>query len=183
MAGVTAGDGDDVGQRATRVLEEHLPALERLIASYARSAADRADLRQDVALAFWSALPRFRGECSEKTFLLRVAHNRALHFLRKRGAPTDDLADHEDRVEATTGKNPAIRFERSEQRSRLLDAVRALPVLHKQVMTMMLEGLSQGEIATALGTTENNVAVRANRARAALRVLLEGQNTDERAKS
>jgi RNA polymerase sigma factor (sigma-70 family) len=183
MARTTADDRDDFSQRATRVLGEHLPALERLIASYARSPADRADLRQDVALAFWSALPRFRGECSEKTFLLRVAHNRALHFLRKRGAATDDLADHEDRVEATTGKNPAIRFERGEQRSRLLDAVRALPVPHRQVMTMMLEGLSQGEIAVALGTTENNVAVRANRARAALRVLLEEHTTEERTES
>jgi RNA polymerase sigma factor (sigma-70 family) len=178
MAAARAGTPDDLYQRATRVLGEHLPALERLIASYARSPADRADLRQDIALAFWSAMPRFRGECSEKTFLLRIAHNRALHFLSKRGTATDDIDDHEDKVMATTGKNPAIRFERNEQRSRLLEAVRALPVSHRQVMTMMLEGLSQAEIAAALGTTENNVAVRATRARAALRVLLDTSDAE-----
>jgi RNA polymerase sigma-70 factor (ECF subfamily) len=64
-------------------------------------------------------------------------------------------------------------FERGERERRLLAAVRALPVLHRQVILLLLEGLAHREIAEVLGTTENNVAVRANRARAALRVLLD----------
>jgi RNA polymerase sigma-70 factor (ECF subfamily) len=168
-----------VDERAVRILRENAGSLERLLASYARSEADRADLRQDVALALWSALPGFRGDCSERTFLLRVAHNRALTFIAKRGAPTEEIEDHADRVVATSGKNPAIAYERKERESRLLAAVRALPVLHRQVMTLMLEGLSHREIAAVLGTTENNVGVRANRARAAVRVLLEDQDNPE----
>ena len=164
-------------QRATRILRENARPLERIVASYARSDADRADLRQDVALALWSALPSFRGDCSERTFLLRVAHNRALTFISKRGLPTDEIEDHADRVLATTGKNPAIAYERKERESRLLAAVRALPIPHRQVITLMLEGLSHREIAAVLGTTENNVGVRANRARAAVRVLIEGASS------
>jgi RNA polymerase sigma-70 factor (ECF subfamily) len=160
-------------ESATRILRESARPLERLVASYARSDADRADLRQDVALALWSALPSFRGDCSERTFLLRIAHNRALTFIARRGLPTDEVEDHADRVVATSGKNPAIAYERKQRESRLLAAVRALPVLHRQVITLMLEGLSHREIASVLGTTENNVGVRANRARAAVRVLLE----------
>ena len=160
-------------ERATRILRENARALERLVASYARSDADRADLRQDVALALWSALPAFRGDCSERTFLLRVAHNRALSFVARRGRPTDDVDDHADRVVATTGKNPAIAYERKQRESRLLAGVRALPVPPRQVIPLMLEGLSHREIAAVLGTTENNIGVRANRARAAVRVLLE----------
>jgi RNA polymerase sigma-70 factor (ECF subfamily) len=160
-------------RRLLRCLSEHAPSLARLVASYSRSAADRQDLQQDLAMALWSALPRFRGDCSERTFVLRVAHNRALAFLAKRGVPLEDVADHEERAVATTGKNPAMAFERGERERRLLAAVRALPVLHRQVIVLLLEGLSHREIAEVLGTTENNVAVRANRARAALRVLLD----------
>lgn len=168
-------------ESATRILRENARQLERLVASYARFEADRADLRQDVALALWSALPAFRGDCSERTFLLRIAHNRALTFLARRGLPTEEIEDHANRVVATTGKNPAMAYERKQRESRLLAAVRALPVPHRQVITLMLEGLSHREIASVLGTTENNVGVRANRARAAVRVLLE--DTEEGASS
>lgn len=169
--------------RATRILRENARPLERLVASYARSAADRSDLLQDVALALWSALKNFRGDCSERTFLLRIAHNRALTFVGKRGAATEDVDDHADRAVATSGKNPAVAYERKQRESRMLAAVRALPVLHRQVITLLLEGLSHREIAAVLGTTENNIAVRANRARAALRVLIEEEEREEGASS
>ncbi len=156
-----------------RVLSDHARALERTAASYARSAADRDDLLQDFAMALWKALPSFRGECSEKTFVLRIAHNRALTFLSKRGKATVDVENHLNDVVATTGKNPAIAYERRERDNRLVAAARALPIGHRQVVTLLLEGLSHREIAEVLGTSENNVAVRATRARAALRTLLE----------
>lgn len=173
-SGTTRVRADDA--QVTRILRENARPLERLVAAYARSEADRADLRQEVALGLWSALGSFRGECSERTFLLRIAHNRALSFIAKRGRAVndaEDLDDHADRVVATTGKNPAMVYERKERENRLLAAVRALPVPHRQVITLLLEGLSHHEIAEVLGTTENNIAVRANRARAAMRVLIE----------
>jgi RNA polymerase sigma-70 factor (ECF subfamily) len=64
--------------RLTRLLSVHAAPLSRLFASYARNAADRHDLAQEVALALFTALPRFRGECSERTFVFRVAHNREI---------------------------------------------------------------------------------------------------------
>ena len=75
--------------RPLRVLVDHARPLSRLVASDARSSADRADLLQDIALAIWLSLPGFRGACSERTFVLRAAHNRALTFLSKRGALTE----------------------------------------------------------------------------------------------
>ena len=160
-------------ERLARVLDAYARSLERIAASYSRTIADRDDLLQDFAVAIWTSLPGFRGDCSEKTFVLRVAHNRALAFLSKRGKPTLDLSEHEDDVVATTGKNPVIAYERKERGNRLLAAVRALPLGHRQVVTLLLEGLSHREIAEVLGTTENNVAVRANRARGAMRALIE----------
>jgi RNA polymerase sigma factor (sigma-70 family) len=158
--------------RLARLLAEHTRPLERIAASYARTVPEREDLLQDFAMALWTALPGFRGECSERTFLLRIAHNRAVTFLSKRGPGSATIDDYRESAEASSGKNPAIAYERKERGSRLLTATRALPLGHRQVVTLLLEGLSHREIADVLGVTENNVAVRANRARAALRVLL-----------
>lgn len=164
-------------ERIARILTEHARSLERLAASYTRSAADREDLLQEVALAVWTALPGFRGDCSERTFVLRVAHNRAVSFLVKRRRAPMPVEDCEESAVASSGKNPAIAYERKERGSRLLAAARALPLGHRQVVTLLLEGLSHREIAEVLGTTENNVAVRANRARAAMRVLLQEETS------
>ena len=164
---------DSTSVTLQRVLTEHGKALDRLVRSYTATESDRHDLWQDVSIALWRALPRFRSECSERGFVLRVAHNRALSHLAARGrrGPTVDTENLE--VAGTSGSNPAVRYERSERENRLLVAVRALPVPLRQVILLSLEGLDHQEIAKALGTTENNVAVRAHRARAALRVLLE----------
>jgi ABC-type transport system involved in multi-copper enzyme maturation permease subunit len=48
-----------------------------------------------------------------------------------------------------------------------------LSMLHRQVIVLTLEGLSYKEIAQVLGIGESNVGVRLNRARQALRTLLE----------
>ena len=163
---------EDLAARLERLLAEHARPLERIAASYARTLAEREDLLQDFAMALWTALPTFRGDASERTFLLRIAHNRAVTFLSRRAPNEGSIDDYAENAEASSGKNPALVYERKERGSQLLAAARALPLGHRQVLTLLLEGLSHREIADVLGVTENNVAVRANRARAALRVLL-----------
>jgi RNA polymerase sigma factor (sigma-70 family) len=67
-----------------RILKEHGAAIARVAASYTRTSADYDDLFQEIAVALWQALPGFRGECSERTFVFRVAHNRAVSHLARR---------------------------------------------------------------------------------------------------
>ena len=74
----------------------------RIAASYARP-ADQDDLRQEISIAIWNALDRFRGDCSERTFLFRIAHNRGLsHVARRRvvGGELQALADDAPSPEA-----------------------------------------------------------------------------------
>lgn len=169
---------------AVRWLTEHAGTLGRLCASYTRTPAERDDLMQDIAVALLQAQKSFRGECSERTFVLRIAHNRAFAALTRRGKRNHEteLDERALDVSATTGKNPALVYERHERQSRLLAAVRALPVSHRQVLTLLLEGLSQKEIGAVLGIAEGAVAVRATRARAALRVLLGPAGEEEEAR-
>jgi RNA polymerase sigma-70 factor (ECF subfamily) len=69
--------------------------------------------------------------------------------------------------------NPEVGFAREQQSERLRGAVHELPLLYRQVVTLMLEGLDYGEIAQVLGLSESNVGARLSRARQMLRESME----------
>jgi RNA polymerase sigma factor (sigma-70 family) len=152
-----------------RLLAENGAAISRLAASYTNSAADRDDLVQEIALSIWRGLPQFRGECSERTFIFRIAHNRAVtHLVRRRPQGTAEMVDVPD-----SAPTPEAGLAREQQGERLRRAVHALPLLYRQVVTLMLEGIDYGEIAQVLGISESNVGARLSRARQMLRQALE----------
>jgi RNA polymerase sigma-70 factor (ECF subfamily) len=154
-----------------RLLAANGPALLRLASSYTNTASDRDDLFQDIAMALWQALPRFRGECSERTFLFRVAHNRAIDYLRRHrplATPIENEAEPRD-----SRPNPEAGLAREQLGERLRQAIHRLPLPYRQVITLVLEEMPYSEIAQVLGVTETNVGVRLNRARHLLRTLLE----------
>jgi len=57
--------------------------LRRLVHAYTRESGVQDDLFQEIALALWTALPQFRGDASERTWLYRVAHNTAIRFMTR----------------------------------------------------------------------------------------------------
>ncbi len=159
-----------VEQQFERIFGEHGAAISRLAYSYEAIAGIREELVQEIALAIWRALPHFRGECSEKTFVFRIAHNRGLTHVGRRRPPQQSLDDLEEADEPIdTRPHPDEQVAQMNQRERLASAVQSLPVAHKQMIVLMLEGLSHAEIGEVLGITENNVAVRLTRARKALK--------------
>jgi len=160
---------EDDSQRFERVVREYGAALARLAAAYAPERADRDDLSQEILLAIWRALPRFRGESSERTFVFRVAHNRGITY-RSRRRRHPPLPEEEELPDA--GPDPAARLERARRHERLVAAVSRLPEPQRLAVLLHLEGLSHREIAVVQGITEENVAVRLARARKALRLLL-----------
>ncbi|HWM91555.1 MAG TPA: sigma-70 family RNA polymerase sigma factor [Thermoanaerobaculia bacterium] len=162
-------------ERYDRILREHGPALRRVAAIYEADPARREDLFQDVCLALWQALPRFRGDCSERTFAFRIAHNRGLsHGWKARGTMIPGTAALEEAEEIADHRHdPESELYERDRRERLREAVRRLPPVARQVVALSLEGLSHREIGEVLGLTENNVAVRLTRARKLLRQILE----------
>ena len=169
---MSAREPDEFEERFHEMLRVHGPALWRLAGSYERRASDREDLYQDVCLALWRALAGFRGECSERTFVFRVAHNRAITRRVRRPAAARDLDEASEVADPRPPPDEVVHG--AERRERLADAVRELPLGLRHVITLALEGLSHAEIGDVLGVSENVVAVRMHRARAALRERLGG---------
>lgn len=149
------------------LVREHGAAIRRLAFAYERDAARQQDLVQDIWMALWQALPAFRGECSERTLVFRIAHNRAVthikHWRRRRTEALDADMPVRDRA-----ADPERALTDRERQDRLRAAVQALPLGLRQVVVLTLEGLSNREAGEVLGISENNVAVRLTRARSAL---------------
>lgn len=145
------------------IVAEHGAAIARVAAAFEANAARRDELGQEILLAIWQSLPRFRGDATLKTFVLRIAHNRAVdHALRAsrdlaRDEVPPDLPDPQ--------RGPEHRAGLQQRGERLARAVRHLPLAQRQLVTLALEGLSHEEIGGMLGISAGNVAVRLARAR------------------
>ena len=151
-------------------------SLRRLCALYESNRAERDDLMQEVAFAIWRGLKTFRGECSERTFIYRIAHNRVLSYRFRKRVPVSPLSEADHVADPSARADESA--ERSSERARLLQVVRGLPESLREPVVLRLEGLNDREISAVLGISEGNVAVRLTRARNALRQLLAAPSTD-----
>jgi RNA polymerase sigma factor (sigma-70 family) len=161
---------DSIAHRFHALLDQHGQSLLRLAGAYTNTVSDREDLFQDIALSIWQALPKFRGESSERTFIYRIAHNRAIaHLVRRPYRQTESM---EEQVVHDHRPDPEQQLAREQQRDQLMIAIRRLPADYRRVIVLALEGLNHNEVAEVLGLSSNNVAVRVNRAKQMLRDLL-----------
>ena len=160
-------------EKLIRLLDHYSPALWRLVNSYETESGRREDLYQDIALGLWQAIPRFRGEASERTWLYRIAHNIAISTLDSRRRRERRELPMTDPVErASTAENPSQALVAEERRQAMQAAIRELPAIDKQIILLHLEGLSYQEIEQVSGLSESAIASRLSRIRDRLTELI-----------
>ena len=154
-----------------RILRDYAGFAHRLAASYEADPEAARDLTQEILVAVWRAWPAFRRQCSERTYVARIAHLRiATHIERavrqpRRAELTDDIP--------AADPTPEEQAMRQDRRTHLVALVRTLPVAYREVALLLLEDFTPAEVADTLGISVNAVAVRSTRAREMLRALLE----------
>ena len=151
------------------VLETYSGMIWRICGSYEADAEKRRDLHQEALVAIWRALPKFRGDAKAKTYIARIAHNRAISHVTKevKRPPHGELK--EDLPTASPG--PEEQAASSLRRAKLEAAIRRLPLDQRQVVTLTLEGFAPREIADVLGVSANTISIRLTRAKAALKEI------------
>src|SRR5213596_2722894 len=77
------------------ILRDHSALARRLAAAHEANSEIARDLTQDILVAIWRAWPAFRHQCSERTYVARIAHHRiATHVDRAvRQPPFSDLSE------------------------------------------------------------------------------------------
>ncbi len=147
------------------LLEKYEPALRRLCHSYCKGHAESEDLFQEIALALWTALARFRGECNERTWLYRIAHNIALTFAAKARRRVERERPVRGETDLPSGGDTESRLAEVQKQQMLQRLVRELPFEERRLVLLYLEGLSTAEIEAVTGLTRSNVTVRLSRIR------------------
>jgi RNA polymerase sigma-70 factor (ECF subfamily) len=138
-------------------MDAYAAPIRRLCAVYAASPADREDLFQDIFLAVWRALPRFRGESSSRTWLYRIAHNVALTWQTRDRRRQSREAVLDDEIQPTSQIDL--------RRLALKRAIAAMRPADRSLTLLWLEGLSASEIEDVTGVKSATVAVRLSRIR------------------
>lgn len=140
---------------------DHVAIIERTVRGFSRSDADADDLRQELWLALWRAVPAFRDDARSSTFVYRVAHNAALSWHRRHSnRPTEPLVAPETVVDRPRDDGRVHRL--------IERHVRDLPPIDRSLLMLSLDGLSYRDIAAIHGGTANSVGVRLHRLRTRL---------------
>lgn len=156
-----------------QIVREHDPMLRRIASIYEARTHLAQDLVQDIYFAIWRALPAYRGDAALRTFVARIATNRAItHVARALTEPPSSDLDENIPAPGLGPEGHAIALDR---RAMLLSAVRVLPLAYRQTALLTLEGLTPTEIANVLGISTNAVGIRMSRAKDLLRKLIGDQ--------
>jgi RNA polymerase sigma factor (sigma-70 family) len=143
---------------------DHVGVLTRIARAFSVG-ADQQDLLQELMLAVWRAAPAFRGESAAKTFVFRIAHNRAMTWRRSEARRRVRQAEFERLHVEDINEDPLLK--------RLYGAIRKLGELDRSLLLLSLEGQSYADIGAIHGLTETNVGARLTRARKKLTELME----------
>jgi len=156
------------------LINRHVGAVRRRIASIVGNAADVDDLLQEVLLKVWHHLSTFRSESSFRTWMTRVAINEALQsYRRQRCRPLSQALGDLDAI-ASHAESPHQSLVRIEVTQAVRNAVERLPAKYSQVLILRdLEQLSARETAKCLQSTIPAVKTRLLRARLKLLASLQ----------
>jgi RNA polymerase sigma-70 factor, ECF subfamily len=159
------------------IVRRHQSRVFAILHRYERDAQRVEDLAQETFVKVWRALGQFDGRAPFEHWISRIAVRTALDHLRREKKRRNEIGLPElgenalDWLQSGDEKNELD----SRGAAELLDlAMRELSPADRAVITMQeIEGCSVKEIAEAIGASGVAVRVRAVRARAKLKRILE----------
>lgn len=137
---------------------------------YLRDKQLAEDAVQETFLKAYRSLPAFRGDSSEKTWLMRIAVNTCRDLYRS------EWFRHMDRrVIPEELPESGVPFT-SREESLIVEVMRLPRRLREATLLYYYHGMDEREIAEALGVSRSAVSDRLSRARRKLKELLEGRD-------
>ena len=156
-----------------RLIEQYQVAVLRTCYLYLCDKTLAEDASQETFIKVYRTMDTFRGECSEKTWIMKIAvrvcydmnHSGWFRFMNRKVTPDmfPGQAAAENRDKAELG-----------------EAVMKLPFKMREVILLYYyQGMNVNEIADALNISHSSVSGRLKRGREKLKNMLEGRELDE----
>jgi RNA polymerase sigma-70 factor (ECF subfamily) len=148
---------------------EHGAMIARLARGYEANPELRRDLVQEIHAALWRSFAIFEGQCSEKSWVHRIAHNVGVtHMMAGKRRRQMPLVGLEQIEELPGGDDPENSAGERSLSDRLLATIHRLAPADRQVMLLYLEDLTAAEIGEVTGLSASAVGVRIHRLTALL---------------
>ena len=158
------------------LMEAHGNDVLRVVYGYIKDRHAAEDIAQEVFVKVYDHLDSFRRDSSYRTWIMRIAINRAKDYLRsaaRRSVPVEDLSH------LPGGDTPEMAVLRRQSGDALWRAVLDLPEIYREAVWLFYaQGLSIEEIATVTQVTVSSVKTRLHRGRELLRRAWEGGEMD-----
>ncbi|MHC4482516.1 MAG: RNA polymerase sigma factor [Planctomycetota bacterium] len=153
-----------------RVVEEYSADIAALANRLLGWPGDVEDVVQDIFLAAYLGLKKFRCECSLKTWLFTITINQCRDYRYKRMLRLKTFSKAADKIPAAPAHAPDDTPMNRETFRHIQRAVKALPAKYQEpVVLRYLQELPINEISRILGISENTLQVRLSRARKRLK--------------
>lgn len=172
---VRAAQQGDVDAFA-EIVRRHERRLRLVLLRVLDDTRDVEEAVQDAFVQAWRHLDRYRGDAAVFTWLYRIGVNEALARTRKKRISTTDLAssDVEDVRDVRRELQPEASAEAADVRARLIAGLNELSLDYREAVVLRdIAGLSNEEVAAALGLSVPAAKSRIHRGRLRLRELLE----------
>lgn len=141
-------------------------ALERLARGYEPDPHRRQDLLQEIHIALWQSFFGFDGRCSLRTWVYRVAHNRATSVVSRPRARAPALVSLEEvgaREEPVVSADGGAASDERLVLERVYALIEQLRPIDRQVMLLYLEGEDATTIGEVTGLSKGHVATKVSR--------------------
>jgi RNA polymerase sigma-70 factor (ECF subfamily) len=159
------------------LVHRHQSQVFAILYRYERDHQKLEDLAQETFIKVWRSLAQYDGRAPFAHWLSRIAVNVALDYLRRKRRQRNEIGLQElgdDAFEWLRNEDEHSELESRQAAELLAVAMRELSPAEQVIITMQeLEGRSVKEICERTGSSSVAVRVRAMRARAKLRKVLE----------
>lgn len=160
----------DDKQKLESLMEQYGTQVKRLCCLYLRDMTLAEDAAQETFIKAWRSLASYRGDCSQRTWLMRIAVNTCRDVRRTAWFRHLDrrVTPEELPLASPAPDEPA-----------LAEAIMHLPAADREVILLRYyEHMSAEEIADMLSVPHNTIKSRLARAKKKLKKMLEGWNDD-----
>lgn len=140
------------------IYERNKGRIYKLCLGYAGDHDVAKDLMQDTFVKVWNHLDKFRNDAAVSTWIYRIAVNTCLGYLRTaKNKPSEALNDYiiETKQEEKIDTDIKVQL--------LYKSISKLEENDRLIITMVLDDVAYGDIASISGITEGNLRVRIHR--------------------
>lgn len=160
------------------LVREHQDRVYNTCLGFMKNQQEAEDMAQEVFIHVYQQISKFKGESLLSTWIYRIAVNKCLEEIRRKGrqkrsAELADISDESVQNQAADFFHPGVELENQQRAAVLFDAIGQLPEQQQMAFTLAkVECLSYEEIGAVMEKSISSIESLIHRAKQNLRKLL-----------